>query len=83
MADAGSAYVGGFPTKLTLRQADAENDPEDGGQYGLRLSWFLPELNDTEISLYHVNYHSRRPVFSGKTADLLTWCCFGSRCWLC
>lgn len=64
-----NAYIGGFPTKLTLRQADAENEPEDGGQYGLRLSWFLPELNDTEISLYHMNYHSRRPVFSGITAD--------------
>ncbi|MGB2739468.1 MAG: DUF1302 domain-containing protein [Cognaticolwellia sp.] len=69
LADAGGAYVGGFPTKLTLREAGAENDPEDGGQYGLRLSWFLPELNDTEISLYHMNYHSRRPVFSGITAD--------------
>lgn len=69
MADAGSAYVGGFPTKLTLREAGAENEPENGGQYGLRLSWFLPELNDTEISLYHMNYHSRRPVFSGITAD--------------
>ena len=69
IADAGGAYVGGFPTKLTLRQEDAENDPEDGGQYGLRLSWFIPELNDTEISLYHMNYHSRRPVFSGITAD--------------
>ena len=69
MANAGSAYVGGFPTKLTLREAGAENEPEDGGQYGLRLSWFLPELNDTEISLYHINYHSRRPVFSGVTAD--------------
>jgi len=72
MADAANAYVGGFPTKLTLRQADAENEPEDGGQYGLRLSWFLPELNDTEISLYHINYHSRRPVFSGITADFST-----------
>lgn len=69
LADAGNAYVGGFPTKLTLREAGAENEPENGGQYGLRLSWFLPELNDTEISLYHMNYHSRRPVFSGITAD--------------
>lgn len=69
MADAGSAYVGGFPTKLTLRQADAENEPENGGQYGLKLSWFLPEFNDTEVSFYHMNYHSRRPVFSGITAD--------------
>lgn len=68
-ASAGSAYLGAFPTKLTLRQSDAENEPDDGGQYGMRLSWFLPELNDTEISLYHMNYHSRRPVFSGITAD--------------
>jgi hypothetical protein len=69
IADAGGAYVGGFPTKLTLREDGAENDPEDGGQYGLRLSWYLPDLNDTEVSLYHMNYHSRRPVFSGITAD--------------
>jgi len=69
MANAGAAYLGAFPTKLTLRQSDAENEPDDGGQYGLKLSWFLPALNDTEISLYHMNYHSRRPVFSGITAD--------------
>ncbi|TWX57683.1 DUF1302 domain-containing protein [Colwellia hornerae] len=65
----GSAYLGAFPTKLTLRQADAENEPEDGGQYGLKLSWFLPDFNDTEVSLYHMNYHSRRPIFAGVTAD--------------
>jgi hypothetical protein len=69
IADAGGAYVGGFPTKLTLREESAENEPEDGGQYGLKLSWYLPALNDTEVSLYHINYHSRRPVFSGITAD--------------
>jgi hypothetical protein len=72
MASAASAYLGAFPTKLTLRQSDAENEPDDGGQYGLKLSWFFPELNDTEISLYHMNYHSRRPVFSGITADFKT-----------
>ncbi|MFT5023343.1 MAG: hypothetical protein ACI9O3_000940, partial [Colwellia sp.] len=65
----GAAYLGAFPTKVTLRQDDAENEPEDGGQYGLRLSWFLPDFNDTEISLYHMNYHSRRPIFAGVTAD--------------
>jgi len=77
-ADAPSAYLVGFPTKLTLRQDDAENEPDNGGQYGLRLSWFLPELNDTEISLYHMNYHSRRPVFSGITADFSTEALVGS-----
>ncbi|WP_085297172.1 DUF1302 domain-containing protein [Cognaticolwellia mytili] len=72
LANAASSYLGAFPAKVTLREAGAENEPDDGGQYGLRLSWFLPELNDTEISLYHMNYHSRRPVFSGITADFST-----------
>jgi hypothetical protein len=66
---AGLAYLSGFPTKLTLRTQDAENEPEDGGQYGLRLSLYVPELNDTEFSVYYMNYHSRRPIFAGVTAD--------------
>jgi len=70
---AGSMYSA-YAANLTLRApgSKAENEPDDGGQYGLRLSWFLPELNDTEISLYHVNYHSRRPIFSGVTANFGT-----------
>ena len=70
MAAAGRAYLA-YPTKITLRSPgkSAEWEPDDGGQYGLRLSWYLPELNETELSLYYVNYHSRRPLFSGQTAD--------------
>ncbi len=60
-----------YGTKVTLRPSGdkAVIEPEDGGQYGLRLSWYIPELNDTELSFYHMNYHSRRPLFSGITAD--------------
>ncbi|MGJ8693891.1 MAG: DUF1302 domain-containing protein [Thalassotalea sp.] len=60
-----------YPTQLTLRAPgkNAENAPDDGGQYGLRLSWYVEELNDAEISAYYMNYHSRRPVFSGVTAN--------------
>jgi len=70
MAAAGQAYLA-YPTKVTLRSPgkSAEWEPDDGGQYGLRLSWYLPELNETELSLYYVNYHSRRPLFAGQTAD--------------
>jgi hypothetical protein len=70
---AGSMYAA-YAGNVTLRApgSKAENEPDDGGQYGLRLSWFLPELNDTELSLYYVNYHSRRPIFSGVTADFRT-----------
>ncbi len=64
------AYLA-YPTKVTLRApgAQAEQRPEDGGQYGLRFSMYLPQLNETELSLYYVNYHSRRPLFSGQMAD--------------
>ncbi len=67
---AGSMYLA-YPTKVTLRApgSQAANEPDDGGQYGLRLSWYLPELNDTELSLYYMNYHSRRPIFAGQTAN--------------
>jgi len=70
MAAAGQAYLA-YPTKTTLRSPgkSAEWEPDDGGQYGLRLSWYLPELNETELSFYYVNYHSRRPLFSGKTSN--------------
>ncbi len=69
-ATAGAMYLA-YPTKITLRApgTKAELEPDDGGQYGLRFSWYLPELNETELSLYYVNYHSRRPLFSGSTAD--------------
>lgn len=60
-----------YPAIVSLRAPGslAENEPDDGGQYGVRFSWYLPELNDTEISAYYLNYHSRRPIFSGITAD--------------
>lgn len=70
MALAAQAYLA-YPTKVTLRSQgkSAEWEPDDGGQYGLRLSWYLPELNETELSFYYVNYHSRRPIFAGLTAN--------------
>jgi len=70
MGAAAQMYLA-YPTKVTLRApgSKAELEPKNGGQYGLRLSWYLQELNDTELSLYYMNYHSRRPLFSGVTAD--------------
>ncbi|MDP2560372.1 DUF1302 domain-containing protein [Psychrobium sp. 1_MG-2023] len=53
-----------YPTKVALRTEDIE--PEDGGQYGLKLSYFF---DDTEVAIYHMNYHSRRPLISGQASD--------------
>ena len=41
-----------------------DNEARDGGQYGLALRWFVPELNDTEFGAYVMNYHSRSPYLS-------------------
>lgn len=59
------------PTKVALKGKgyDGKTEPDDGGQYGLRLGMFLPEWNDTEVALYHVNYHNRRPLISGRVSN--------------
>lgn len=38
---------------------------DDNGQYGLKLTYFSPDLNNTEFGLYYLNHHSRVPVLSG------------------
>ena len=42
-------------------------EPEDGGQYGGKMSFYIPFLNDMDLSLYGANYHSRLPVLSGTS----------------
>jgi len=43
-----------------------DREPKKGGQYGLALRWFLPDLGSgTEFGLYFVNYASRLPLISG------------------
>jgi hypothetical protein len=47
-----------------------DNDkPSDSGQYGVALRAFVPRLNDTELGFYFINYHSRLPIISAKTAS--------------
>ncbi len=59
------------PTSVALRLNGDEGsvEPDDGGQYGIKLGTFLPELNDTEVAAYFINYHSRRPVISGIASN--------------
>ena len=69
-AQAGQAYLA-YPTKVAVRaKSDAAHDEaSDSGQYGVKLSWFASELNETEFGFYHINYHSQRPLVSGITSD--------------
>ena len=45
---------------------DPDREPDDGDQFGGALRFFVPWLNDADVSLYGANYHSRLPLFSGR-----------------
>lgn len=47
-----------------------DREPEDGGQYGAALRWFVDSLAGTEFGFYYVNYHSRLPVVNALTGTL-------------
>ncbi|MGD8439052.1 MAG: DUF1302 domain-containing protein [Holophagae bacterium] len=57
-----------YPFMSVPRGADQE--PKDGGQYGLALRWFVPQLGGTEFGFYYINYHSRLPLVNGVTGTL-------------
>jgi hypothetical protein len=46
---------------------DANVTPSHTGQFGGKLSFFVPWLNDMDLALYAANYHSRLPVSSGTS----------------
>lgn len=49
---------------------DSDNEPSDGGQYGVSLRYFASWLNNgTEFGLYFMNYHSRFPLASAYATD--------------
>ncbi|UZE95188.1 DUF1302 domain-containing protein [Alkalimarinus alittae] len=60
----GEAYSQGL---YAGRNADIEADDTD--QFGLAVRWYVPELNDSELGFYFVQYHSRVPLISGVVAS--------------
>ncbi|HEC13510.1 MAG TPA: DUF1302 domain-containing protein [Acidiferrobacteraceae bacterium] len=60
--------VGG-PGGVAIPRA-ADRDPSNSGQYGVALRWILPQLNDTELGFYYINYHSRLPLISATSGTL-------------
>ncbi|MBR9813566.1 DUF1302 domain-containing protein [bacterium] len=56
-------------TSLTARLLP-ENEASDGGQFGLGLSMYLPNLfTGTEMNFYYARYHSRLPYISAYAGD--------------
>ncbi|MGQ7819238.1 DUF1302 domain-containing protein [Metapseudomonas furukawaii] len=67
-AAAGLGFGISDPEGVIVRR-EQNNDPRDSGQYGLALRW----LGDgVEYGAYYLNYHSRAPRFSLRTASGVT-----------
>ncbi len=65
MITPGSGIFPADPVGPLIAPRAKDRTPSDGGEYGIALRAFFPELNFTEIGFYHVNYHSRTPYVSG------------------
>jgi hypothetical protein len=52
------------PAGSTVPRAP-DRQPDHGGQFGGKLSFFLEWLNNMDLSVYAATYHSRLPVSSG------------------
>jgi hypothetical protein len=58
------AFAGRTGPEVTATRA-SNLEAEEGGQYGVAIRLYVPELNDTEFGFYHINYHSRLPIING------------------
>jgi hypothetical protein len=60
------ALYGPFdPTAAIWAGRSADREASDSGQYGIAFRYLAKDFNNTEFGFYHLNYHSRTPVFSG------------------
>jgi len=57
---------------LGIPRADTM-EPDDGGQYGLALRWFIPSWNGTEFGFYYMNIHSRLPTINATSGTAQGW----------
>lgn len=66
---ASAASIGASPVGVAVPRG-TDQQPEDGGQYGLAYRVFSPQLANTELGFYFVNYHSRLPIISARTGTM-------------
>lgn len=64
-------FAPGFTVQGGPVARSVDNQPDDGGQFGLALRNYVSEL-DTEFGAYYMNYHSRLPLISVKATNVPT-----------
>ena len=60
--------LGEDPNFLNVEPSPDRN-PRDSGQWGMAFRYLAEELNNTEVGLYYMNYHSRLPTVRARTGD--------------
>jgi hypothetical protein len=61
----------GFDKEFMLIPSAGRDKPSSQGQFGVTLQTFVSALNSAKVALHFMNYHSRLPLISGRTADAL------------
>jgi len=62
----GPVWQGAEGTSPEISRATQYEDGADSkDQFGVAVRWYVPELNDSEIGLYYLQYNSRLPYISG------------------
>ena len=49
------------PQSLFALNRAGDDEPDDEGQFGFALTWFVEALNETEFGFYYLNYHRKLP----------------------
>lgn len=64
-----SVALGLAPVGAVVPRAPSDR-PSNDGQGGIAYRALIPQLNDSEIGLYYLRYHSRLPIISARTGTL-------------
>lgn len=64
------SVVAAFDPNFATAFRSEDIRPANGGEFGAALRLYVPQLNDTELGLYYINYHNRTPTLNVKTGSL-------------
>jgi hypothetical protein len=59
----------GFDPDFMRIPGHGSHDPSNQGQGGFTMQLIVPRLNSTKLAFHFLNYHSRVPIVSARTAD--------------
>lgn len=62
----GEGKVDMLATPLGTLPKSMDRLPDDGGEYGVRISQALPSFGYAELGFYYINYHAQSPIIAAE-----------------